>query len=61
MRAEKKLSKMLMKSAADFGKSINSKLYSIKSIEEADAYLPLADPVLGPRLRSATKAILESD
>lgn len=39
------------------GKSINSKLYSIKSIEEAKAYLE--DPVLGPRLRTATQALLE--
>ncbi|KAK7740715.1 hypothetical protein SLS53_005183 [Cytospora paraplurivora] len=40
------------------GKHPNSRLYSIKSVEEARAYL--AHPVLGPRLRAATEAVLRS-
>ena len=36
--------------------SSNSKRYSIKSIAEAKAYL--AHPVLGPRLRECTEAVL---
>ena len=38
------------------GSSPTSRRYSIKSLEEAEAYL--ADPVLGPRLRECTLAAL---
>lgn len=40
------------------GSHPNSRLYGIKSVDEARAYL--AHPVLGPRLRAATEAVLES-
>ncbi|ROW13908.1 hypothetical protein VPNG_03593 [Cytospora leucostoma] len=40
------------------GRHPNSRLYGIKSVEEARAYL--AHPVLGPRLRDAIEAVLES-
>lgn len=40
------------------GKHPNSRLYGIKSVEEARAYL--AHPILGPRLRAAIGAVLES-
>ena len=40
-----------------FGHSHNTKYYSIKSVEEAKAYL--ADEVLGSRLREISEALLE--
>ncbi|KUI57662.1 hypothetical protein VP1G_04945 [Cytospora mali] len=40
------------------GRQLNSRLYGIKSVDEAKAYL--AHPVLGPRLRAATEAVLDS-
>lgn len=47
------------KTYSGLGKSINSKLYGIKSIEEAKAYLE--DPILRHRLETATKALLQSN
>ena len=38
------------------GFSSIAKLYSIKSIEEAEAYL--SHPILGPRLKECTEAVL---
>lgn len=40
------------------GSQPNSRLYGIKSVVEAEAYL--AHPVLGPRLRASTEVVLES-
>lgn len=41
------------------GKQPNSRLYGIKSVDEAKAYL--AHPILSPRLRAATEIVLEND
>jgi uncharacterized protein (DUF1810 family) len=40
------------------GQSAKSKLYGIRSLQEADDYLK--HPLLGPRLEQATQAVLES-
>lgn len=39
-------------------KQLNGRLYGIKSVDEAMAYL--AHPILGPRLRRAAEAVLDS-
>jgi uncharacterized protein (DUF1810 family) len=43
---------------AGLGKHINSIFYGIGTMEEARAYLE--HPILGPRLRDATEAVLDS-
>jgi uncharacterized protein (DUF1810 family) len=44
---------------AGLGSSPMSQAYAIRSLEEARAYL--AHPLLGPRLRESTEALLESE
>lgn len=50
---------MLTGENSGLGKSANSRFYGIKSAQEAVRYL--AHPILGPRLRTAGRALIDLD